>query len=42
VASAIKDRHSYAVPAIIVIPLESVDQPYLEWLMAETEAAMQS
>jgi periplasmic divalent cation tolerance protein len=40
VASAIKDMHSYAVPAIIVIPLESVDQPYLEWLMAETEAAV--
>ena len=39
VASAIKEMHSYSVPAIIVIPLESVDQPYLEWLMAETEAA---
>jgi periplasmic divalent cation tolerance protein len=39
VATAIKGMHSYAVPAIIVIPLESVDQPYLEWLMAETEAA---
>ena len=37
VASAVKEMHSYAVPAIIVIPLESVDQPYLEWLMAETE-----
>ena len=35
VASAIKGMHSYAVPAIIVIHLESVDQPYLEWLMAE-------
>jgi periplasmic divalent cation tolerance protein len=40
VATAIKEMHSYAVPAIIVIPLESVDQPYLEWLMAETEAAV--
>jgi periplasmic divalent cation tolerance protein len=39
VATAIKDMHSYSVPAIIVIPLESVDQPYLEWLMKETEAA---
>ena len=39
VASAIKEMHSYSVPAIIVIPLESVDQPYLEWLMAETAAA---
>jgi periplasmic divalent cation tolerance protein len=39
VSTAIKEMHSYAVPAIIVIPLESVDQSYLEWLMAETEAA---
>jgi periplasmic divalent cation tolerance protein len=38
-SSAIKERHSYSTPAIIVIPLESVDQPYLEWLMAETAAA---
>ena len=40
VATAIKEMHSYSVPAIIVIPLESVDQPYLEWLMAETAAAV--
>jgi periplasmic divalent cation tolerance protein len=40
VATAIKEMHAYSVPAIIVIPLESVDQPYLEWLMAETEAAV--
>jgi periplasmic divalent cation tolerance protein len=41
VATAIKEMHSYSVPAIIVVPLESVDQPYLEWLMAETAAAVQ-
>jgi periplasmic divalent cation tolerance protein len=29
VSTAIKEMHSYSVPAIIVIPLESVDQPYL-------------
>jgi periplasmic divalent cation tolerance protein len=39
VATAIKEMHAYSVPAIMVIPLESVDQPYLEWLMAETEEA---
>jgi periplasmic divalent cation tolerance protein len=39
VATAVKEMHSYSVPAIMVVPLESVDQPYLEWLMAETEAA---
>jgi periplasmic divalent cation tolerance protein len=39
VSTAIKEMHSYEVPAIIVIPLESVDQPYLDWLMAATEGA---
>ena len=42
VSTAIKEMHSYSVPALIVIPLESVDRPYLEWLMAETEAAASS
>ncbi len=28
--------HSYATPAILVMPIESVDQGYLDWLMAET------
>jgi uncharacterized protein involved in tolerance to divalent cations len=31
--------HSYSTPAILVIPLESVEQTYLGWLMAETEGA---
>jgi periplasmic divalent cation tolerance protein len=39
VSTAIKETHAYSTPALIVIPLESVDQPYLEWLMAETEQA---
>ena len=30
--------HSYTTPAILVIPLESVEQTYLGWIMAETEA----
>jgi uncharacterized protein involved in tolerance to divalent cations len=29
--------HSYATPAILVIPLESVDAGYLAWIMTETE-----
>ena len=37
VSSAVKEMHSYSTPAILVIPLESVDKSYLEWLMAETE-----
>jgi periplasmic divalent cation tolerance protein len=39
VAAAVKEMHSYTTPAILVIALESVDQPYLAWLMAETEPA---
>jgi periplasmic divalent cation tolerance protein len=39
VHAAVKEMHSYATPAILVIPLESVDEKYLAWIMAETEAA---
>jgi periplasmic divalent cation tolerance protein len=39
VRRAVKDMHSYSTPAILVIPLESVEQTYLGWLMAETEGA---
>jgi periplasmic divalent cation tolerance protein len=39
VRKAVKEMHSYTTPAILVIPLESVDQAYLDWMMAETEAA---
>jgi periplasmic divalent cation tolerance protein len=42
VRGAVKDTHSYATPAILVLPIESVDQTYLGWLMAETEAATKS
>jgi periplasmic divalent cation tolerance protein len=37
VCAAVKSRHSYTTPAILVLPIESVDQTYLAWLMAETE-----
>src|SRR5689334_18353991 len=39
VSAAVKEMHAYSTPAILVLPLESVDQAYLGWLMAETEAA---
>ena len=39
VEAAVKEMHSYSTPAILVIPLESVEQTYLGWIMAETEAA---
>ncbi|MEA2975919.1 MAG: periplasmic divalent cation tolerance protein [Alphaproteobacteria bacterium] len=37
VRAAVKAAHSYTTPAILVLPLESVDQTYLAWLLAETE-----
>ena len=39
VERAVKEMHSYTTPAILVIPLERVEQTYLGWLMAETEGA---
>jgi periplasmic divalent cation tolerance protein len=40
VRAAVKARHSYTTPAILVLPIESVDQTYLAWLMAETEPSL--
>jgi periplasmic divalent cation tolerance protein len=37
VCAQVKARHSYETPAILVLPIESVDQTYLAWMMAETE-----
>jgi len=37
VSTAVKEMHSYSTPAILVIPVESVDQAYLGWLLAETD-----
>jgi periplasmic divalent cation tolerance protein len=39
VRAAVKEIHSYTTPAILVLPLESVDADYLGWLLAETEDA---
>src|ERR1700741_2250882 len=39
VRSEVKPRHSYHAPAILVLPIESADQTYLAWVMAETEKA---
>src|SRR5271163_4014789 len=39
VGAAVKELHSYATPAILVIPIETVDPDYYAWIMAETEAA---
>ena len=42
VRAAVKETHSYATPAILVISLESVDSSYLEWLLAATEGGAEA
>jgi periplasmic divalent cation tolerance protein len=37
VRDAVRQLHSYTTPAILVLPIESVDPNYKAWLMAETE-----
>jgi len=39
VSAAVKEMHSYSTPAILVIPIESVEQSYHAWLLAETTPA---
>ena len=36
VRAAVKDEHPYSTPAILVLPIESVEQDYFAWLLAET------
>jgi periplasmic divalent cation tolerance protein len=36
---AVKSRHSYTNPALIVIPVEGGSAEYLGWLMSETVTA---
>src|ERR1700758_383188 len=37
VRAAVRQLHSYTTPAILVLPIESVDQNYGEWLLTETQ-----
>ncbi len=39
VSDAVKELHAYDTPAIMVMPIESVEQTYLAWLLAETDPA---
>jgi periplasmic divalent cation tolerance protein len=41
VRAAVKERHSYDTPAILVLPIESVDQTYFQWLLAETAGSVE-
>jgi len=37
VSTAVKEMHSYITPAILVLPIESVEANYLNWIMTSTE-----
>jgi periplasmic divalent cation tolerance protein len=37
VRETVRKMHSYTTPAILVIPIESVDSEYNAWLMAEMQ-----
>jgi periplasmic divalent cation tolerance protein len=37
VRAAVKSMHSYSTPAILVLPLESVDPDYHAWIVAEAK-----
>ena len=37
VRAAVKEMHSYTTPAVLVIPIESVDPDYQAWIVKETE-----
>jgi periplasmic divalent cation tolerance protein len=39
VCAAVRERHSYTTPAVLVLPVEYIDPDYRDWLMAETDAA---
>jgi periplasmic divalent cation tolerance protein len=36
VRAAVRELHSYTVPAIVFLPVEGGDPDYLGWLLAET------
>ena len=37
VRATVRELHSNTTPAILVMPIESVDRDYREWLLTETE-----
>jgi periplasmic divalent cation tolerance protein len=39
VTAAVRSGHSYETPAVLVLPILGGSQPYIEWLLAETEGA---
>jgi periplasmic divalent cation tolerance protein len=41
VCASVKATHPYDTPAIMVLPVESVDERYFAWILAETAPAPQ-
>ena len=39
VRAMVKEMHSYTTPAIMVLPVESADLGYHQWIVAETAAS---
>ncbi len=39
VRKAVKELHSYQTPAIMVLPVESVDADYFRWILDEAQSA---
>ena len=39
VRQAVKETHSYTTPAIMVLPLESVDADYYRWIVEQAKGA---
>jgi periplasmic divalent cation tolerance protein len=37
VRAAVRQMHSYSTPAILVLPIESVDADYHAWIVQETQ-----
>jgi periplasmic divalent cation tolerance protein len=37
VRAAVKASHAYETPAILVLPIESVDETYFSWIMDSTK-----
>lgn len=42
VEQAVKAMHPYTTPAILVLPLDRVEEGYLAWLLAETDGVPQT
>jgi periplasmic divalent cation tolerance protein len=38
VTAAVKELHSYTTPAIMVLPVDSLEPAYHQWIVAETSA----